>query len=225
MVLGDRLTIQAFLQAQSAALLTTPSAGKLYSVEGSATRQGQYIHFVVDEDACLEWLPQETIVYDGANGELHTRIDLQGNAQFCAWDIVALGRAAAGERFTQGECRQNLEVWRNNRLALVERNRFRGGDALLNAAWGLRGHHVSGTFLASVVATRTRIDDLLAHLARMAPAENGHHWGLTQKNDLFIARYMGDSAARCRQGFEWLWQSVRSQLNRKSAVAPRIWQT
>ncbi len=225
MVLGDRLTIQAFLQAHSAALLTTPSAGKLYSVEGSAIQQGQYVHFDVAEDACLEWLPQETIVYDGANGALNTRIDLHGNAQFCAWDIVALGRAAAGERFTEGDCRQKLEVWRNNRMVFVEHNRFRGGDALLNAAWGLRGHHVSGTFLASVVATRLQIDDLLAHLNRVAPAKDRHHWGLTQKNELFIARYMGDSAAHCRQGFEWLWASIRPQLNQKSAVAPRIWQT
>jgi len=225
MVLGDRLTIQGFLQENSAALLTTPSAGKLYSVEGSATQQRQYITFTVENQACLEWLPQETIVFDGANGELHTRIDLQGDARFCAWDIVALGRAASGESFNQGECRQKVEVWRNNRLAFVEHNRFRGSDELLNAAWGLRGHHVSGTFLASVVTSRNQVDKFLEHLADMAPADDRHHWGMTQKNDLFIGRYIGDSAARCRQGFEWLWQSIRPALNNKVAVAPRIWQT
>lgn len=225
MVLGDRLTIQGFLQENTGALLTTPSAGKLYSVEGAATQQRQHIYFRVDDRACLEWLPQETIVYDGANGELHTRIDLQGDARFCAWDIVALGRAAAGERFTQGECRQKLEVWRDARVTFVEHNRFRGGDELLNAAWGLRGHHVSGTFLASVAMTRSRIDDFLEHLAILASADDGHHWGLTQKNDLFIARYLGDSAARCRQGFEWLWHAIRPALNQKTGVVPRIWRT
>lgn len=68
---GDRLAIEVELQADAHVLLTTPGSGKWYrSVYGRAY---QSIRLQVAAGACLEWLPQESLLFDGA----HVEQDLQ----------------------------------------------------------------------------------------------------------------------------------------------------
>ncbi len=60
-VAGDRLTIKATAEAGAQALITTPAAGKFYRSGGEKAVQA--VDLTVAENAGLEWLPQETIVY------------------------------------------------------------------------------------------------------------------------------------------------------------------
>lgn len=221
MVIGDSLQIDADIGADAGALLTTPSAGKIYGAQGSRLRQQQKINLKIQNGACLEWLPQETIVFDGANGNLQTVVCLTGSATFFGWDIVRLGRTASGEKFTRGQCKQIIEVWRDNQPLFIERNKFIAGSELMQAAWGMRNANTTGTLLATVKLQREKIDQLVAGLNSTA----NNLWGLTQKGEVFIARYLGDSASVCRKGFEYLWREIRPDLNGKQAVKPRIWNT
>lgn len=234
MVLGDRLDIAVDIGSEAQALLTTPSASKFYRVDDHPEPQVQNIALNVDDGAELEWLPQETLAFEGANGQLNTTIRLQGNAKICTWDIVALGRPAAGEGFKTGRCLQNLHVFHNERLLYLEKNCFDGGSPLLTSMLGLQGQCASGTFLANTRVSRDQIDEWVEHLdARFsespvsgshAPGKNAR-WGLTQKESLLIFRYVGPSAYQCKLGFEWLWQQVRPLWSNKAAVLPRIWST
>lgn len=104
----------------------------------------------------------------------------------------------------------------------------------MEADWGMRGCHVSGTFLAFLDQVCPALDDgsrvleflqeSLTSKSSLTP-KDAHHWSLTQKGGLLIARYLGDSAAHCRSGFECLWRILRPVLKNKPAVAPRIWNT
>lgn len=223
-VVGDLLEISIGLGEGTGALVTTPSAGKIYGVQGASTVQQQKVNLQVAAGACLEWLPQETIVFTGANGRLNTRLQLQGDAHACLWDIVCLGRPAAGETFEEGRCDQTVEVWRDEQLLLLERNRFAGGDALLVAPWGLKGCNTCATLLATVNPSREQVDELVQQLRAMMP-EGAHHWGLTQKGELFIARYIGNSGMLARRGLQHVWSAIRPLLNGSESVAPRIWNT
>jgi len=66
MVGGDELTLEVKTGRNAAALLTTPGAAKWYRSAGPRARQS--LSFEVA--GVLEWLPQETIVFDGARAEL-----------------------------------------------------------------------------------------------------------------------------------------------------------
>jgi urease accessory protein len=224
MVLGDKLQIKIHLNAAAHSLVTTPSAAKLYNTQGALEQQTQSMNFNLDEGACMEWLPQETIVFNGANAKLLTRIHLLRDAQFCGWDITCLGRPTLGEQFTQGRLEQVLEVWREQRNILQERNRWTGGHSLLNSRWGLNGMPVYGTFIATLTQSRDQVDELLTELATLAPSPD-HQWGITQKGELLIARYWGNSTRLGRLGFEFLWQNLRPKLWGRPAVKPRIWNT
>lgn len=228
-MVGDELSISLAAQAGAAALLTTPSAGKVYSLDSlpestAGCGQTQSVVMEIASGGHLEWLPQETIVFNGANARLHTRLTAAPGASFALWDIVCLGRPACHEAFTSGRVQQDLEIWVGGVPRLIERNRISGGDSLLQRPWGLNGAGSFGTLAASCCPHRDTIDALLDELNDPAGGA-GLCWGLTQKDDLFIARYAGPSAYECRKGFIRIWQAIRPQICDRIAVEPRIWNT
>ena len=54
------------------------------------------------EGATLDWLPQETIVFEGARLKRRTVAEVAPGGALLACEMVVLGRAASGERFTRG---------------------------------------------------------------------------------------------------------------------------
>src|SRR4029077_12089900 len=62
---GDRVELHAVVEAGAHAQLTTPGATRWYRNAGPPEKQR--IAFHVAEGASLEWLPQGTIVFDGAH--------------------------------------------------------------------------------------------------------------------------------------------------------------
>lgn len=219
MVAGDDLSIELNLECNALALVTTPAAGKFYRVESYAAPQYQGVQARVKRDAVLEWLPQESIVFNGARGELRNRFDLDEGARLIGWDIVCLGRRASGERFDTGRIQQRIEIFRQGQPVFIDRVEFEGGSDMLCAPWGLRGHSVSATFFAAMADARPDIDHLRAALP------HGPEWGLTRRGEVLLARYLGDSAETCRRGFEQLWRALRPLLLGRPVHRPRIWNT
>src|SRR6185369_6129537 len=82
MVGGDELAVDVVVAADAHALLTTPAAAKVYRTNGAPVRQTQRLR--VADGGTLEWLPQETILYDGARATLDTRVELARGARFIA---------------------------------------------------------------------------------------------------------------------------------------------
>jgi urease accessory protein len=142
---GDELSLSAKTGRSAAALLTTPGAAKWYRSAGPWAKQT--IRF--DVRGALEWLPQETIVFDGALAQSDLEVELSADAALIGWDLVCLGRTGSGERFARGSWRSAMRVRREGRLLWLERGRVDGGSALLQSPAGLGGSPVYGTLLAS----------------------------------------------------------------------------
>lgn len=221
LVLGDELRIEAKVQSGAHALITTPSAGKVYGVDNALEEQQQTVELSVEDRACLEWLPQETIVFSGANTQLHTEANLTTGAKLALWDVVCFGRPASQLAFDSGHCLQSIRITRNGIPLLIERNVIDGGSALQKSEWGLGGANSMGTFVLTLATTREQRQALMDTLQQRFDGR----WGITQKGELCIARYLGNSASECRLGFEYLWQGLREELIGKKAVSPRIWAT
>jgi urease accessory protein len=228
LVTGDQLRIEAELLPGAQVLLTTPSAGKVYAAEpaASAAAATQFTHFSLNQGAgsFLEWLPQETLVFNGANVLINTRFNLTGGAKLFAWDILCLGRPASGHWFNTGRCRSGFELWQDGRPLQIERNEFTGGERLFVAPWGLNGAHTQGTCLATVSLTRAEQEELLAALQQQFGNQE-NLWGVTQKGTLLMARYLGRDTAMAKAGFIYLWQMLRPLIINTPACLPRIWAT
>lgn len=76
---GDTLDISVRLDAKSHALITMPGASKFYRSNGPLACLSQ--HFYLDEEATLEWLPQDTIIFPGANAALRSVFHLHAPAR------------------------------------------------------------------------------------------------------------------------------------------------
>src|SRR5712671_2379682 len=159
---GDRLRVDVGVGAGAHALLTTPAATKVYRSAGARAQQRQHLHIAAG--ATLEWLPQETILFDGAHVDLGTRVDLAAGGRFLGIETLCFGLPARAEGFARGRCRQSLELWQDGRPLLCERGRFDGDAPVSAARWGLAGAPVLGTLLSAPApappTSRRAVDDL-----------------------------------------------------------------
>ncbi len=213
---GDLLDIKARVAPDASALVTTPGATKFYRSIGPVACQQQSLKI---DGGTLEWLPQENILFPGAQVELTTCVELTGDAGFIGWEINCLGRPAVGERFAAGRAVFRFSLLRDGRPLLHERLVI-DGAADLSAPAGLRGQPVFGTLYA------TSADSALLESARAAvPPENRLELGITLVDGLFIARYLGNSTERARQIFTRLWEILRPPVLSRPACTPRIWNT
>lgn len=248
LVSGDEVRIRMNAKKDSAALVTTPSAGKIYHSDSYDVRQIQSTNINVQE-ADFEWLPQETIVFDGANGVIDTRVDVQGASRFIGWDIFCLGRSAGNLPFTQGRLTQKLALYRDGKPVLLERQHIEllppsatgsPGTAepsktapqnCLSAAWGFGGMTVSGTLMATgfTEPLDTLVDELRASLNAGLKASGAeavaHPYSVTSKLGVLLVRYLGHDSEEAKQVFVQAWQIIRPVLLGRTAATPRIWLT
>ncbi len=216
---GDALTIEAHVAHGAQGLVTTPGATKWYKANGQTAEQS----IRISVDGQFEWLPQEAIVFNEA--QVRSSIDIALGEQACTvgWDIVALGRAAAGETFEVGSFAQTIrlaDATDGGRLQWVERTRLTGGDALLDSPIGLAGQHVFGCLWAAgpawrdadVEALRERLPAGAAPITRVAPR-------------LLLARVLATSTPAARRALQHVWAAVRPLLFDRPALPPRIWAT
>jgi urease accessory protein len=213
---GDELRLSVSADKGASVLLTTPGAAKWYRSAGPWARQG--VTFNVE--GTLEWLPQETIVFDGALAQTAYDVNLGAGACLIGWDIVCLGRTGSGERFARGLFRTSMQVRREGKLLWLERGRIDGGGRLLASPAGLAGKPVFGTLFASGLHLHRE----LLHETRKAEPEQGQG-AVTLLPGILLARYLGDSTEAARRYFIALWRILRPALTGRDAAEPRIWGT
>jgi len=213
---GDRLRIEVEAAAQTAALITTPGAGKFYRSSGPLAEQS--VRLRIAEDASLEWLPQENILFPGADVRLETHIDLAPGARFIGWEIHCLGLPANGERFTGGRARIDCRVERGGEPLLLERLCIETEDDLSGPA-GLRGYPA----VASLYAVCD--DEGLLQRCREKLHDGPGEAGVTLLDGLLVARLLAPSTATARARFLELWRLLRPELLAREALQPRIWLT
>lgn len=214
---GDELEIAVRAADRSHALLTTPGAAKWYRSAGPWA--SQHLSIEAGDGACVEWLPQETIVFDGALAGMRTELRLAGSARYIGWEILCLGRSGSGERFARGACAPETRMWRDGRLLRLERGTIEGGGPLLDSPAGLAGETVCGTLLASAEG----LQPLLARCREPKP-ESGAG-AVTLLPGVLVARYLGGSSESAKRYFARLWAVLRPAVAGREAVEPRIWRT
>ncbi len=215
---GDELEIDVRAQAGAHVLLTTPGAGKWYRTSGPWARQRVAIDAAAG--ARVEWLPQETIVYEAARADIRWEARIAAQTRLIAWDVVCLGRTGSGERFDRGELRLETRITRDGKPAWLERGRIEPSSPIARSPAGLDGHSVLGTMLVAAPA----IDDAwLASCREVAPRSGDA--AVTRLPGLIVARYRGDSGEAARFYFTEIWKRLRVPVMGREAIEPRIWRT
>lgn len=220
MVGGDRLDIDLALNEGARALASTPSAAKWY--RGLAPAR-QSVTQRLAGNSRFEWLPQETIVYAGADVRQTLYVDLAPGALWLGWEITRFGRTARGETFDSGSWRMATEVRRDGVPLWIDRQRLDGGSRMLSSAYGLAGAPVAATlaFVGSAVA-RELVEAARAHWSAGRYAGDA---GVTRLQEGLLCRYRGPSSGDARAWFTEVWNLLRDNDGRPRACVPRIWAT
>jgi urease accessory protein len=212
---GDQLSVTASVGEGASAVLTTPGAAKWYRSEASWARQ----HVSFDVRGTLEWLPQETILYNASLAHMHTEIRLARAAIYIGWEVLCLGRTGSGERFASGSCVLATQIWREGLPLWNERGHIDASGTLLRSPAGWSGHTVCGTLLAA-----GEVDDACVAACRTESPAAGEA-AASRLPGLLVARYLGDSSEAAKRYLAKLWAILRPSLFGREAVAPRIWST
>lgn len=207
---GDELALDAAAEAGAHALLTTPGAGKWYRSSGAFASQRLRFRAA----GTIEWLPRETIVFDGALASLECEVDLEAGGSYIGWEILCLGRSGSGERFRRGSVRLATRVRRQGRLLWSERGRIEAESGIADSPAGLAGHVV----VATMVATLASPDRDLVAACR-------EHAAVTCLPELAVARWLGDSTEEAFERLTRIWSLVRPAVAQREAAMPRIWST
>ena len=213
-VAGDSLTINVQAKANTSALITTPAATKFYRSDGETARQ--IVNIKVAEGASFEWVPQETIMYEGAQVRSDICLELANKARFMGWEVQDLGRPAANEGFATGEVQLNWLIYRADQIFYQERIKL---DArAFMARWGLNNHSALGTLFVYPV-----LPAQLAAVQYLIEEQPGR--GVTLIENLLICRALDERADRLRGFFQQVWALLRPEVLQRSACEPRIWAT
>jgi urease accessory protein len=212
---GDRLGIDMRLGEGCQVLATTPGAGKWYRAGRSGQASRQDVRLRAGDGATLEWLPQESIFYDGASVELEHEVELGPGAAYIGSEILCFGRRAMGESFVHGQLVQRIRIRQAGRLVWHEQGRL--DAAGLASPLGLRGQSVCATLLA---VGKPQPAGVLALLRAEVPG-----LAVSQVKSVFVARHLGADAETARAAMLRTWQAVRPHLLGREACVPRIWNT
>lgn len=221
---GDELDIEATLDPDTHALITTPGATRFYRSRGELAAQRAVLR--LSPGARLEWLPLESIAYSGCVAENRVQIELAPGAELLGWDVLALGLPAAGEAFVAGAFTQHLELpghW-------LERGRIAADDRrLLDSPLGLDCQRVMATaWFASGSPLDGAAREQLLDAARACVADSplGARCGATSPHEgVVVLRVLApnvEAAMALLHPVRAAWRRLAWNL---AANPPRIWRT
>ena len=133
---GDHLRWTAVARPGAKVVLTTPACERAYRSTGADARVENRL--VAHEGAHIDWLPQETILFEGSRLNRSLDVELGEGATLTAVEAVLLGREAMGEAARNALLRDNWRIRRNGKLGHAEATVLRG-DAVERDGLSLLG--------------------------------------------------------------------------------------
>jgi urease accessory protein len=133
---GDRLSIDVDVAAGAHAVLTTPSATRVYRTEGEETIQS--VRLAIGPHAVVEWVPDHTIPFAGSALRQTIDVELDETAGLVLVDAFSAGRIALGEAWRFSVLDSAISIRDQHGWLLYDRFVLRGRPGVVRAA-GRRG--------------------------------------------------------------------------------------
>jgi urease accessory protein len=183
---GDVLRMAAEVGPGGHAIVATQAAEKIYRASPSSDPCTIDVALAVGEGAILDWLPQETIVFEGSRLKRRTVASVGDGGSLLACEMVVLGRAASGERFTGGLLLDAWSVRRDGKLAWTDALRVEG-ETPLGAGFG------PANALATVIGVWDAPQPYFEKARELLQATDRVRAGATLVNGVMVARLLGEA--------------------------------
>ncbi len=218
---GDRLDVAVTSGTGAAGRVLGQAAEKIYRSAGDDCHIN--VRLKVECEGWLEWLPQETIVFEDARLRRLTVADVAPDARLLAGEIVVFGRTAMGERLTGGLVREAWDIYRDGRLVWADAVHIDETlKATLDAPSGFDG---AVAFAALVYVGDDAAERLTAARDLLAASGNDSSLrvGATHLGDVLVVRWLGRETRRLREAYGGFWAAFRHCLAGYPQTMPRLW--
>nr|WP_319515016.1 urease accessory protein UreD [uncultured Cohaesibacter sp.] len=216
---GDVVNWHAEAASNTYAVVTTQACEKIYRAESDVARVAN--HLSVADGARLDWLPQETILYDSAGLARSLDVHLEGSARFLAVESLLLGRIAMGEALHSLAFSDNWRIHKDGKLIHAEAQRLEGDVTHIGAADAVLSGHLALATLCYIGPEDSDAMNALMESGRtlMAPFE-GCSVGLSSFNGKILARLTAINGMALRAALIPLISHFRT-----GEPLPRVWTT
>lgn len=166
---GDRFSYDISAETDARLTLTGQAAERIYRTLGPAAEVD--VRLAAGDRATLMWLPQESILFDGAALSRSITADLGEGARFLAVESVILGRAAMGETIATARFRDRWRIRQRGKLIHADDIAFDGAPPVSSATLG------SARAFATVVLIAEDAEERLDRVrAVLAPFDAASAW-------------------------------------------------
>jgi urease accessory protein len=208
---GDTLATTISAGPGTRATVASQAAERFYrALPGSVSAVTNSVQ--VAEGAALEWLPQESILFDGCALRRRLQVELAPDAAFLGVENLVFGRTAMGEAVRHADIADVVEISRGGRRLLHDRIRLQGpvAEALARKAIGA-GSSAVATLIYIARDAEARLDGVRNALAP-------YDAGASSWDGMLFARIVAGNGARLRE-------AVVAGLNvlREGRPLPRVW--
>jgi urease accessory protein len=208
---GDSYSVTLTLGEGAEVEATTPSAERIYRSDGPAAAITTRLS--LGQSARLFWLPQETLMYEGARLERRLEVETSGEAAFIIAETLVFGRLAMGESRIDASVRDSWRVRRDGRLVFADETRLEHAGATLDRKAVGAGARAMSVIVAAAPNIEVRLTDLRAALNAESSAVES---GASAFDGLIVVRLLAASFDRLRAA---LLASIVALGGRK----PRLW--
>jgi urease accessory protein len=211
---GDQLETVVTLAPGAQVALASQAAERIYRALGPAAQIRTRL--IVHDGARLDYLPQETILFDRFALDRVLDIELHGDAEFIGVETLLFGRQAMGETIQFGTLRDQIRLRRDGRLVFQDMTRLEGEIAtqLQRRAVANGASAVSGLIIAGPGAEQ-KLDALRAVLY----AAPGIVAGASAFEHMTFARLLAPDGVSLRQCLISALDACRGRRK-----LPRVWQ-
>lgn len=211
---GDILSTRVEAGEEASVTLASQAAERLYRALPGSPPACVRNKLRAAHGARLEWLPQETILFDGCALDRELDIEIAGNAAILCVEGLVFGRTAMGEEVERAQVRDVIRLWREGRLVLHDAIRFRGGArCVLDRRATGHGARAVATIVHAAPDAGARLDAMRAALAG-APAESG----ASAWDGILVARIVAKDGAGLRKALVAGLGALR-----EGRTLPRVW--
>jgi urease accessory protein len=215
---GDRFAISAEAGAGADLVLTTTAAEKIYRSDGPVTEIAARL--ALGAGARLAWLPQETILYDGARLRRRLDAEVAADATLTLYEALVFGRAARGETVREGLIRDAWRLRRAGRLVYADTLLLDGPVADLLARPAIAGGaRALATLVHLAPDAEARLDSVRVLIAEAGCEALQVEAGASAWNGLLAVRLLAREAGALRVAATRLLEGFRG------VPLPRVWYT
>lgn len=166
---GDAFDTTIHAARDTKLTLTTQAAERAY--RSTDARPGQIrTRLTLDADTQLDWLPQETILFEGCALDRALDIDMAGAARLLLVEPLIFGRTAMGETLHNAQFRDRIDLRRDGRLLFADRVTLTGD---LQAQLNRPGIAAGARAMAALLLVAPDADRHLDPLRALLPPGSG----------------------------------------------------